>query len=156
MEELREWCVCVCFGAVGCCAAQLLVPSNGVGRLFRLLTATLFICCLTVPLLNMRADLSLNAAWLPQEVVAEELEERVNEQLCRQVEKTVTQLANECLAQRGIRAEKITVQTDISSEGSICIEQVVLVVDKQNVSVALAVRDVLRQQLGAPVSVSAA
>ena len=156
MEQLREWCVCVCFGAVGCCAAQLLAPPKGAGRLFRLLAATMFICCLASPLLSMRADLALQAEWLPQKVVVEELEKRVNEQLCRQVEETVQQLATECLEQRGITAEKITVQTDISSEGSICIEQVVLVVDKQNVSVALAVRDVLRQQLGAPVSVSAA
>ena len=156
MEQLREWCVGVCFGAVGCCAAQLLVPKNGVGKWFRLLTVTLFICCLMVPLLNLRGDLSLNAAWLPTEVVKTELENRVNEQLCRQVEATVTRLANECLEQRGVTAQKITVQTDISSEGSIYIEQVVLTVDKQNVAVALTVRDVLKQQLGAPVTVSAA
>ena len=156
MEQLREWCTGICFCAVGCCAAQLLIAKNGVGKWFHLLTATLFICCLVTPLLNVRADLSLNAEWLPQEVVSDELEKRVNEQLRRQVEETVARLAAECLEQRGIRAEKITVQTDISSEGGIYIEQVVLTVDKHNVSVALAVRDVLKEQLGVPVTVSAA
>ena len=156
MEQLREWCVGVCFGAVGCCAAQLLTPKDGVGKWFHLLTSTLFICCLIAPLLTVDADLSLKAEWLPQKVMSDELEKRVNEQLSRQVEETVTRLADECLEQRGIKAEKITVKTDISSDGIIYIEQVVLTVDKQNVPTALAVRDVLKQQLGAPVAVSAA
>lgn len=153
MESFRQWCSFVCFGAVGCCVAQLLVPPKGIGRLFHMVTVTAFICCLLLPLLSIGSRLSLDVDFLTDDIVAGELEKKVNEQLCLQVEETVRQLADECFEQRGSSAEKITVKTDISDDGSIHIQQVVLVVDKQNVSVALVVRDVLRQQLGTTVTV---
>lgn len=156
METLREWCGFVCFGAVGCCAVQLLLPKNGLGRSFSVITTTLFICCLMLPLLNVGSQLSLDTRFLDETILQSELEAKVNEQLCRQVETTVTQLATDCFAERGGRAEKITVQTDISENGSIHIKQVTLVVDKQNVSVGLVVRDVLKQQLDAVVTVETA
>lgn len=151
MEGLRAWCSCVCFATVGCCAVELLVPWEKTGKLFRLLVTTFFVCCMALPLLELTSLTSLEVDFLPQEIVSEQLEEKVTEQLMRQVERTVTQLTAECLSYRDVEAREIRVETDISKEGSIYIQQVVIRVDKQEISAALSARDALRTQLGAPV-----
>lgn len=153
MENLRAWSACMCFAAVGCCAVELLAPKDKTGKIFRLLVMTFFLCSMVTPCLKMIHNVSLDIDFLPQEIVSERLEEKVTEQLVRQVEVTVKQLTEECLSYRDVKAREICVETDISTNGSICIQQVVIRVDKQNVSAALAARDALRTQLGAPVIV---
>ena len=153
METLRNWSSAVCFAAVGCAAIRLLVPEGKTGKIYRLLVMTFFICSMITPLLNVTVDLSLDAQWLPQEIVDEQLAEKVTEQLSKQVEESVRNVAEECLGYRDTKADQIVVETNVSAEGNIYIERVIVYVDEREVSKALAARDVLEQQLQVPVTV---
>ncbi|MBR2338311.1 MAG: hypothetical protein IKA63_02465 [Clostridia bacterium] len=153
MDGIRTWSALVCCGAVGCCAVQLLVPPEGTGKIFRLVVITFFLCCVITPLLKVSSQLSLPVEFLPEDIVSQELNERVEEQLKIQVESVVTRLVEEGLATREVRAKKITVNTDTSEDGSIYIQQVVVQVDKQAVSPALIACEMLEEQLGVKVSV---
>ena len=153
MEELRGWSIAVCFAAVGCAAMQWIIPKEKGGKIYHLLVTTFFICSMIAPLLTFTVDLSLNMEWLPEASVSEELNDIVTEQLTRQVEGRVKEIAEECLSYRAVTAKEITVKTDISENGNIYIQQVVIYVDKQKVAGALAVRDVLEEQLGTTVSI---
>ena len=144
----------VCCGAVGCCAVQLLIPDEGTGKIARLIVLTFFLCCVITPLLKVSSQLSLPVEFLPEDIVSEELNERVEEQLKVQVETVVEGLVEEGLAARNVRAEKITVSTDTSQDGSIYIQQVVVQVDKQDISVAQVVCEMLEEQLGVNVAVA--
>ncbi len=156
MESLREWSGYVCFAAVGCSVVQLLLPKEGTGKLLRLLVSTFFLCSLAMPLLEFRTQLSLDVDFLPQEIVSQELDEKVNEQLHRQIETVVCQITEECLAIRDVVPEKITVKTDTSETGGIYIQQVIVYVDKQSLNVAMTVRDVLETQLETDVLIKTA
>ena len=144
----------MCFAAVGCAAIRLLVPESKTGTIFRLLVMTFFVCSMVMPLLSITVDLPLDTQWLPQEIVDEKLTEKVTEQLSKQVQESVRNMAEECLGYRDTKAKQIVVKTNVSREGNICIEQVIIYVDKHEVSKALAARDVLQQQLQVPVTVS--
>ncbi len=155
MEGIRAWSVSLCMAALGCAAVRLLVPKNGNGKVFHLITATFFLCCMLMPLLRVQSVTPLDIHGLPEEVKADLLEDVVTRQLQAQVESTVTALAEEGLAARNVTAKKITVITDITAEGIIYIQQVTITVDKQTVSIARAVGEVLEQQLQTTVLVEA-
>ena len=146
MEWIREWCGLLCFGALGCCAVQLLAPATGTGKIFRLVVMTFFLCCAVMPILKFGTEISLPVTFLPSEVVEEQLNDRVTAQLKKQVENTVVALTEEALANRDVTAEKITVYTDTSENGSIYIKQVVIQVDKQKVPIAGMVGETLEKQ----------
>lgn len=154
MDAIRAWSTTLCLAALGCAAVQLLAPKGGTGKLFRLVTNTFFLCCMLLPLLQIGSMTAPNIADLPDVVVSDMLSHTVTEQLRVQVRDTVTRLAEDALAQRGITAEKIVVTTDISDNGGIYIQHVSLMVDKQNVPIAKAVGEVLRKQWEVPVEVT--
>ncbi|MBP3436064.1 MAG: hypothetical protein J6K62_07055 [Clostridia bacterium] len=153
MDGIRAWSAALCVAALGCSAVALLAPKNGTGKLFRLITATFFICCMLMPLLKVRSFVSLDIGDLPPAVKAELLEDTVTRQLQTQVEETVIALAEEGLAARGITAKKITVTMDTSADGGIYIQQVTITVDKQTVPIAKAVGEVLAEELKTTVTV---
>lgn len=156
MDGIRAWSTAVCLAALGCAAVRLLAPKAGAGKLFHLITATFFLCCLISPLLDYRLLADWEVEDLPPAVVDEVLEETVTEQLHRQVKDTVTALAEEALAARRVTAKKIEVTTDSLESGGIYIQQITITVDKQSMPTALVVGEVLETQLEAPVAVQAA
>ncbi len=145
----------MCLAALGCAAMQLLVPKGGVGRVFRLVATTFFLCCMLLPLLKLGSLTQLDVADLPDTVVSELLADTVTEQLERQVRDMVSALAAEVLTERGVTAEKIEVTTDISGEGGIYIQHVTITVDKQTVPIAKVAGEVLAKQLQTSVEVTA-
>lgn len=153
MEGIRAWSAALCMAALGCAAIQLLVPQQGIGKVFRLVVNTFFLCCLLVPIL--KGGLSLpHIDGLPDEVVSDLLEDTVTQQLEKQVSDTVTRMAEEVFAARGITAEKIEVIMDIADNGGIYIEHVAVAVDKQTVPIAKVAGEVLEQQLGVAVEIN--
>ena len=153
MDGIRAWSAALCLVALGCSAVRLLAPKNGTGKLLQLIITTLFICCLLMPLLKLRSFEALDIRGLPDEVTAELLEDTVAQQLRRQIEDAVTTLTEQRLAEQEIIAEQIAVQTDISAEGGIYIQQVTITVDKQTVPIAKTVGEVLAEQLNTTVTV---
>lgn len=155
MNEVRTWCAMACSAALGCSAVRLLAPKEGIGKVFRLITVSFFLCCLLSPLLKFRFATELAVEYMPPEMVSQLVEERVNKQLTVQVKQAVRQITEEALAERKITAKNIEVVTDISEQGGIYIEQITVTVDKQSVPAAMVVREVLQKQLQTKVSVNA-
>ncbi len=153
MDGLKAWCSALCLTALGCAALRLLAPKNGIGKLFHLVVATFFLCSVLHPFLQLGKGMALDIDTLPDAVVDELLEDTVNRQLRQQVETTVTTLVEESLSNRKVVAEKIEVKTDISDEGGIYIQHIIITVDKQQHSAAMVVREVLERQLGTMVEV---
>ena len=148
MDSIKAWAAALCVAAIVCAMLQMLAPKEGTGKIFKLILSAFFLCCLIMPLLNAGSLTRLDISALPGEVQAELLEERVNQQLMRQVQETVEQLSRTVLESSGVEAEKIEVKTDTSEEGSIYIQQVTVTLDKQSKPKALAAREVLEKQLG--------
>lgn len=153
MKDIRLWCSLVCFAALGCTAVRLLAPRNGSGKLFQLITVSFFLCCFISPLLNLSSSTALSVDWMPPKTVSELLDKRVTKQLQTQVEEAVEKIVSTAFLERDITTQKIVVETDISSEGSIYIKQITVTVDKQSVPVSMVVREVLMKQLETTVTI---
>lgn len=155
MEQLKEWCTFLCFAAVGCCAVGWLVPKNSIGRILHLLVLTFFLCSLVSPLLKLSGELSLDTKFLSDDLISEALDEKVTEQLQRQIATVVEQLVEEALSYREVKPKKVEVKTTTSSGGSICIEQVVIWMEKQEIAAARAAKQALEERLGTEVVIQA-
>ncbi len=155
MDGIQGWAAALCVAAIGCALMQMLAPKDGLGRIFKLMLGAFFLCCMGMPLLQMGSITSLDVGSLPSDVTNELLQEKVDAQLRRQVESAVVKLAETALANRDVEAEKIAVTMDTSEDGGIYIQQVTIYLDKQNKPKALAVQQVLEQQLGVSVVLDA-
>ena len=49
MDAVRSWAIALCAAAIGCTLLQILAPKDGMGRIFKLLIAAFFLCCLAAP-----------------------------------------------------------------------------------------------------------
>ncbi len=156
MEFVKGWAGALCAVAIGCTVMQMLAPKDGMGRLFRILTAAFFLCCLTAPLLGLKSIPNLSLDTLPEDIRSDLLTEKVNEQLSRQVGAAVEGIAGQALKNYGLSAEKIETITDTSEDGSIYIKQIILYLDKQSLSQSAAVKQALEQRLGMTVDIAAA
>ncbi len=153
MGDIKQWAIALCAAAIGCTILKSLAPKNGTGRLFHLMIAAFFLCCMAAPLLSLR---SLSLSDLPAvdyEEPDSALSERVEEQMIRQMETTVKGLCDRFLKNYDVTVEKVTVHTDTSADGRIYISHVTLFLDKQNVGKSLTVRQIMEQQLGVTVDV---
>ena len=153
MDGVKEWAAALCVAAIGCALLQMLAPKEGMGRLFRILIAAFFLCCLVTPLLSICKISSLTVDWLPDEVQSEMLQEEVNNQLEEQINAALMRVAKEKLAAYDIQVEKIAAITDTSETGSIYIERVVLYLDEKNQANSITARQVMEQELGLTVDI---
>ncbi len=153
MKDIRLWCSLVCLAALGCTAVRLLAPKDGIGKLFRLITVSFFLCCFISPLLRLSSSTALAIDWMPPETVSQLLDNRVTKQLQTQVEQAVEKVVASAFSERNLLAEKIVVETDISDNGSIYIKQITVTVDKQSVPASMVVREVLAKQFETTVTI---
>ena len=147
MDAVRSWAIALCAAAIGCTLLQILAPKDGMGRIFKLLIAAFFLCCLAAPLLQIKNLTRLDFSGLPDEVASGVLQQRVNEQAVSQINAALEE------ERYGIEMEKIAVETDTSADGSIYIRQVVVSLDKKNANRAAEVRQILESRLGVDVTV---
>ena len=156
MDAIKGWAAALCAVAIGCTLLQMLAPKDGMGKIFRMITAAFFLFCLVKPLLYLKTLTSLNLDSLPADIRSEMLENRVNEQVERQIGAAVQKLAEATLSSHNLSAEKIVTETDTSEDGSIYIKRIILYLDKQNMTQSLAVRQLMEQRLGLEVDIEAA
>lgn len=156
MDAVKGWAATLCIVAVGCTLLQFFAPKGGMGRIFRIMIAAFFLCCLVSPLLSIKNITQLPLDLLPEDIESDLLQNKVNEQLERQVSVAVESIVNTALDNYHLKAEKIETKTDTSEDGSIYMKQIILYLDKQNLSKAATVKQVLEQRLGAPVVLQAA
>lgn len=156
MDGIRAWAAALCVVAVGCALLQMFAPKGGLGRIYKLLIAAFFLCCMIAPLLGLRSLKDLNLNLLPEEVSADLLQERVNGQLERQIDAALQRVTEDTLKNYQIEVQKVAAHTDTSADGRIYIRQVTLYLDKQNGRHALQARQVMEQRLGVEVVVEEA
>lgn len=147
MEAIKSWAVALCAAAVGCSLLHMVAPKNGMGRIFRLITAAFFLCSLLAPLMTLKHIRPLAQLELPESVTADTLQERVNSQIERQINAALLRVTNETLKNYGTKAEKVEAKTDTSADGGICITQIVLYMDKQHFHDAIAAKQVMEKRL---------
>ena len=148
MDNVKTWAFTVCVAALVCTAVQMLVPKTGTGKVFRMVMAAAFLLCMIGPLAD---GISLQFPQFDGEINADtaELEDTLEQQLCRQIETAVRQ----CCEEEGFSAEKVQAITDISSDGSIYMKQILIYTDKQDAQKALLVKRYLEQDTDITVEV---
>lgn len=156
MDGVKAWAIALCAAAVGCSLLHMLAPKGGVGRIFKLIIAAFFLCCLIAPLMHLQSLTKLNIDALPEEVRADVLQERVNEQVERQINAVLLRVTNDTLKNYDTQAEKVVAKTDTSADGGICITQIVLYMDKQNIRDAMVAKQVMEKRLEVEVIVQSA
>ena len=153
MDGIKAWAIALCAAAVGCSLLHMLAPKGGMGRLFKLIIAAFFLCCMIAPLMNLKSMTQLDIDALPEDVRADVLQERVNGQVERQINAALLRVTNDTLKNYNTQAEKVVAKTDTSADGSIYIRQVVVSLDKKNANRAAEVRQILESRLGVDVTV---
>ncbi len=153
MDAVVKWASALCVAALACAALQILAPKKGMGRIFRLITAAFFLCCMASPMLSIYSNLNLNVDNVPSEVSADIIQERVKQQFEQQVNAAMTSVAQQTLKNYDIKLSKIQVNMDTGEDGSIYISGVVLYLDKQDRSKAIAAKQIMEQRLDVEVTV---
>ena len=133
MDGIKAWAIALCAAAVGCSLLHMLAPKGGMGRLFKLIIAAFFLCCMIAPLMNLKSMTQLDIDALPEDVRSDVLQERVNGQVERQINAALLRVTNDTLKNYNTQAEKVVAKMDTSADGGICITQIVLYMDKQNI-----------------------
>lgn len=153
MDPVVKWAAALCVAAVGCTALQILAPKGGMGRIFRLITAAFFLCCMASPLLSANSLINLDIGDMPSEVSNDIIKERVKEQFEAQVNEALGRVAEQTLNNYDIKLSKIEVNMDTGEGGSIYINGVVLYLDKQYRSKAIQAKQIMEERLNVEVTV---
>ena len=152
MNGIRAWSMAVCAAALGLSALRLIAPQRGNGKVFRLITASFFLCCLLFPLTKITRVPTVTFADTSQ-TISTDLQQCVTDQLSAYVQQSVYDVVQAQLTALSATAVKIEVQTECSDEGGIYMKQVVVQLDKQSGVSAETVQEVLEQQLNTTVVV---
>lgn len=106
MDAVRSWAIALCAAAIGCTLLQILAPKDGMGRIFKLLIAAFFLCCLAAPLLQIKNLTRLDFSGLPDEVASGVLQQRVNEQAVSQINAALEEIAGHAVERYGTKWKK--------------------------------------------------
>ncbi|MDD2361917.1 MAG: hypothetical protein PHH84_03015 [Oscillospiraceae bacterium] len=153
MDSITRWAGALCFAAVGCTAFQILAPKKGMGKIFRLLTAAFFLCCLASPLLSVKSIIKIDFKNLPRVASTYDIQEKVKEQFKSQVNAALELTARQTLSEQNIELGKIEANIDIDEDSRIYINGVVLYLDKQSRSMSLTAEQLMEERLGVDVTV---
>ncbi|MCL2884048.1 MAG: stage III sporulation protein AF [Oscillospiraceae bacterium] len=153
MDTLRLWASALCMAAVGAAILTMLAPKNSMGKLFRVLAAAFFLCCLLSPLLSMKQLTQLNLTAMPSSLQPSALSDTVKAQLNQQVSAAIEGVVTKALQAQNITPKKITADMDIDDQGGIYIKQVTVQVDKRDLAASALLQPTLAQQLGVTVTV---
>ena len=140
---MRAWAAALCAVSLGCTAVQMLVGDKGAGRIVRIILACWFLCAVAAPLPGW-----LSQQWCFGEVSDEGWLQQGDRYTLAVLEGTVLREANKYLERYGYRAEKSQVITDISQDGSISIDYIVLYVDAESYKQSAAIRQLMGKHLG--------
>ena len=140
---MQAWCTALCAVSLGCTAVQMLIDGKGIGRILHVLLACCFLCAVLTPLSGV-----LPEEWGFGKTDDTDWLEKADSHTLAVLEGTVLKEANRVLESYGYHAEKSRVFTDISEDGRIFIEHIVLYVDAESYKQSSAVKQLATKQLG--------
>ena len=123
MTGVQHWAVGLCMAGIGCTVLRMLCPAGATRRVFGVLTAVFFFCCLLSPL---QALMSVAGDWFDfsvQTTVPTTLSETVNGQVEAVLEAALLRDAQVHFGQ-DTAVERVSVVRDMSRTDSIYIERV--------------------------------
>lgn len=121
----------------------MLVDNKGVGRVLHILLACCFLCAVLTPLSTF-----VPTEWGFGDVSDSDWLDQGDRYTLSVLEDTALQVANRALQSYGYTAKKAQVVADISEDGSIHIDCIVLYVDDDSFKQSSAVRQLTKKHLG--------
>lgn len=152
MSYIRDWAAGLCVAGIGCSLLHLLCPAGAMRRVFSVLTAVFFFCCLLSPLQAVTSFAGELFSLPTQTDVPQALSEEVDEQIQQLLDSTL--LADACSrVGEQVTVKAVTAIRDKSCTDSIYIERVLVTLDKSDHPVPRAVYTTLEQAWGVTVEV---
>ncbi len=152
MTQIQDWAAALCVSGIGCTLLHMLCPAGTMRRVFGVLTAVFFFCCILSPvqgLVSFAADLF---SVSPQTEVPTALSDTVYEQAQQVIENALLQDAQTRLADT-VTVKKVSVIRDKTQTDSIYIERVMITLDREDRSAVKTVYTTLEQAWGITVEV---
>ncbi len=143
----------LCAAGIGCSLLRMLCPKGSMGRVFGVLTAVMFLCCLLLPLQGIGRIAADIFQTETDAAISQELDETVIKQLMSAVEQALFDDATTRLEGDSVRVKKVTVIGDIDEHGSIYIERVKVTFHKDDRKHAPAAATKLERAWGRAVDV---
>lgn len=153
MNGIVRWAAALCTTAVGCAAVQILAPKKGIGKIFRMVLAAFFLCCMIAPLLSSKPVLNLGASGFKSQISADRIQAQVYRQFKQQVTAALFAKISQVFKNYDIALTKVDLNMDIADDQSIYITDVVLYLDSKSRTKAIAAKQLAEEILGVKVNI---
>ena len=152
MSGFRDWAAAMCGVGIGCALLSMLCPDGRMRRVFGVLIAVFFLCCLLSPLKTL-VGLATDLFALPEKsAVSQALTEEVAEQTTAILEQALFEDAVRLVGDT-VTLKKTVVCRDNSRSDSIYIERVRVTLSREDRVEAPSARMTLEKAWGVPVEV---
>jgi len=125
MEEIKNWAFSVCCASIAGGILNLLLPEGNVQKIYKTVFCVFFLCIIFSPLSEIKTvkiDFSENENFPEENFHENEFMQNSAEYIQNELVKSV----NEILSEENLSAEDISVNVNISEEGSIDINKFAL------------------------------
>jgi hypothetical protein len=152
LESFRGWAVAVCAAAVLCTLLHRLFPDSSLGQQGRLLLPCLFLLAVFAPLPQMTVNIPSTQTQVVAD--AQALRARMQQQTLSTVNRTLLLMANQALHSYGVQAKKVSADINIAEDGRIDMGQITVYIDKETLTMATMVQQVVEHRLGTAVTIA--
>lgn len=152
MTAIQDWAAGLCTAGIGCSLLHSLCPAGAMRRVFGVLTAVFFFCCLLSPLTSVATLLSDVFAFSDDMTVSQELSDTVDEQVLQVLEATLLQDAKDRVGET-VQVKAVTIIRDMSRADDIYIERIRVTLSEQDRPVPSTVYATLENAWGRTVEV---
>lgn len=130
MDELSSWVTALCACAAAVSAAEYLMPEGAVKKTAYFVLSLVAASCLLAPIRAL-GELRLDMPEIDESSAAAAYTDWLSRETSEEFANNTAALIEDVLAQLGIKAKNISVQTDIDSDGSVYINKARITADKR-------------------------
>jgi hypothetical protein len=155
MDMLKSWGITVCLAALAAGIAGIVAPSGKMEKAFKFTVSLFFLCCLLVPLFNIR-NISLDGIGFKQtgSVSNRELNSAVSEQAANMAQQNIARLVANCCRSCGAEPVTVNVQVEPSGTGgAISVKSAEVVLKSSDMSKQTKITDTVMNRLGIAVKI---
>lgn len=133
MEAIRQWALCITLSAIAGAVIYILSPKGATEKAVKTVVSLFIITAILSPFISGKGiKLNLKLSQTPSySVNANQLQEKINEQLKSRAEEEIEKKIETILKKSGIEGGQIAISTDIDKEGSISIKETRLIIPKK-------------------------
>ena len=131
MDRVQQWALGICLTVLVNAMVQYMIPKGSMEKMLRLVVGVIVLCGLLLPFTELsKLDWNLEhqaSARYDYDGFSDEVER----QIFQQAEQNIQQVVIAELEKNGYRWKNVSVSMDTNPDGSIVIEQVVVILDKE-------------------------